>query len=140
MQSLIVAVDGSEKSLDGVKMGASLAKSMGLKLELAYVQPPILLPPSVYGETIKKIEAANLKLSEEIFAKATELARAAGLEPEKIPLTGAPAEALADLSLDDRVWAVVIAAKGHNAVSRVMLGSVADRLVHLCHKPVLVVR
>jgi nucleotide-binding universal stress UspA family protein len=35
---------------------------------------------------------------------------------------------------------VVIGARGHNPLARVMLGSVADRLVHVCTKPVLVVR
>ena len=41
---------------------------------------------------------------------------------------------------DDRFWGIVIGAKGHNALSRVMLGSVSDRLVHICAKPVLVIR
>ncbi len=38
------------------------------------------------------------------------------------------------------VWGVVVGAKGHNMASRVLLGSVADRLTHICSKPVTVVR
>lgn len=140
MRSVLVAVDGSPKSLEGVTMGATLAKALGHTLELAYVQPPILLPPSVYAETIRTIEESNLQAANEILAKAKATAAALGVNADTIALTGAPAEALADLSLADRVWAVVIGAKGHNALSRVLVGSVADRLVHICHKPVLVVR
>jgi nucleotide-binding universal stress UspA family protein len=55
-------------------------------------------------------------------------------------LTGSPAEAIADLALEEHVWGVAIGAKGHGALGRVLLGSTADRLVHICHKPVLVVR
>jgi hypothetical protein len=55
-------------------------------------------------------------------------------------LVGAPAEAIADHSRGEEVWAVVVGAKGHSAVGRVLLGSVADRLVHICNRPVLVVR
>jgi len=34
---------------------------------------------------------------------------------------------------------VVVGSRGRGAVTRVLLGSVADRLVHICKIPVLVV-
>ena len=35
---------------------------------------------------------------------------------------------------------VVVGSKGRGAVSRVLIGSVTDRLVHICKRPILVVR
>ena len=139
MNTVVVAVDGSEACLHGVRKAAELVKALpGGKLELVYVSPPILLPPSVYTETIKKIEEAEDTHAKDVMDHAS---RAAGVETVRVHLRGAPAEAIADyVRNDDRFWAVVVSAKGHNALSRVMLGSITDRLTHICPKPVLIVR
>lgn len=140
MQSILVAVDGSPHSLEGVREAAMLAKGMGFKLELVNVLPAILLAPAVYAETIAKLEQGNREVAQEHLEKAKKLATELGVEATTVILSGAPAEALADLAQAERVWGVVIGAKGHGAVKRVLLGSVTDRLVHICNKPVLVVR
>ena len=140
MQSILVAVDGSPHSLQGVRQGAALARALSARLELVNVLPPVLLAPSVYAETIAKVEEGNRQAAGELLAAAKKVAGECGVEADTVMVTGAPAEALADLALADRVWGVVIGAKGHGAVKRMLLGSITDRLVHICPKPVLVVR
>jgi nucleotide-binding universal stress UspA family protein len=140
MKSILVAVDGSAPSLKGVQAAIELSKALGHALELVYVLPPVLLPPSVYAETIQKLEDGNRALGAQVLEQAQALVRDAGAKADVVQVSGAPAEAIADLAVADRVWGVVIGAKGHNALSRVLLGSVADRLLHICSKPVLVVR
>lgn len=140
MQSILVGVDGSEHSTLGVRHAAELARGLGLRLELVNVLPPILLSPSVYAETIAKVEQGNKQVAGELLEAAKKVAAELGVEADSVMLTGGPAEAIADLAQADRVWGVVIGAKGHGAVSRVLLGSITDRLVHICPKPVLVVR
>ncbi len=140
MQRILVAVDGSPHSLKGVTQAAELAKMMGASLQLVYVLPPILLSPSIYGEAIKKVEEGNRLQAEDVLRAATTVAAQAGVTAQTMTANGAPAEALADLAQDSQVWGIVIGAMGHSAVSRVLLGSVTDRLVHICSKPVLVVR
>lgn len=121
-------------------MAVSLAQSVGARLELVYVIPPVLLPPSVYGETIVRLEESNKAAAHEVLTKAAAAVKEAGGESDSVMIHGAPAEAIADLAKADRVWGVVVGAKGHNVVSRVMLGSTTDRVVHIITKPVLVVR
>jgi nucleotide-binding universal stress UspA family protein len=140
MTSLVIAVDGSAPSLKGVEHGCALAKAMGFEVELVCVSPPVLLPPAAYADTIAKIEEANALQANETLARAEKIAASFGVKSSRVVLNGAPAEAIADLALASRVWGVVVGAKGHSALSRVMLGSVADRLVHISSKPVLVVR
>lgn len=140
MKTILVAVDGSEPSLKGVRAALDLAKGLGARLELVYVIPPVLLPPSTYAETIKKLEEANANMATHALDRAKAIVAGAGGDCDLITLHGAPAESLADLAQAERVWGVVIGAKGHNAVSRVLLGSTADRLMHICQKPVLIVR
>lgn len=140
MKSILVAVDGSPHSLKAIAQAAELAKGLEARLELVFVLPPILLSPSVYGEAVKKVEEGNRLAAEEILGKAKKAAAEAGVEADTVMASGAPAEAIADLAKDERIWGVVIGAKGHSAVSRVLLGSVTDRLVHICSRPVLVIR
>jgi nucleotide-binding universal stress UspA family protein len=137
MKTIVVAVDGSPASYKGLAEALLLAKPMGARLELIYVSPPVLLPPSVYAETIKHITEAEDGHAKQILSAA---AKAAGdVECDQVHLQGPPAEMISDYAQRDDVWGVVIGAKGHNALSRVMLGSTADRVIHTCHKPVLVV-
>lgn len=140
MERILVAVDGSPHSLKGVEHAIRLAKGLSLELELANVLPPILLSPSIYGDTITKLEAGNKQEATQVLEAARRLATDAGLDAKTIMLTGAPAEALADRAKEISAWAVVIGAKGHGPVSRVLLGSITDRLVHISTRPVLVIR
>lgn len=140
MERILVGVDGSAHSLKGVREAAALAKAMSAGLELVNVLPPVLLAPSVYAETIAKVEEGNRQAAHEILQAAKKVAAEVGVEADTVMVTGSPAEALADMALSERVWGVVIGAKGHGAVTRVLLGSITDRLVHICTKPVLVVR
>jgi nucleotide-binding universal stress UspA family protein len=137
MNTIVVAVDGSEACLAGVRKAVELVRWIGGKLELVYVSPPMLLPPSIYSDTLRKLEDAEDTHAKDVLDAA---AKAAGIQCVRVHLRGAAAEAISDYVRDDRFWGVVVGAKGHNALSRVMLGSTADRLVHLCAKPVVVVR
>ncbi len=140
MKTILVAVDGSEPSLKGARLAVPLAQAVGARIELVYVIPPVLLPPSVYAETIVRLEENNQQVAKEALARGAAAVKEAGGESDSVMVHGSPAEAIADLALADRVWGVVVAAKSHSVVSRVMLGSTTDRLVHISVKPVLVVR
>lgn len=140
MKTVLVAVDGSEPSLKGARQAVPLAKALNARLMLVYVIPPTLLPAAAYADTINKIEEAGKLQAQEVLKRAQAEVKNAGGESEVATVHGAPAEALADLASGSGIWGVVIGARGHNAVARVLLGSVADRLVHICDKPVLIVR
>jgi len=62
-----------------------------------------------------------------------------GLAISTAVLFGSPAECIAEQAAAPGVGMVVVGSRGHGAVARVFLGSVSDRLVHICPKPVLVV-
>ena len=137
-QTLLVAVDGSPTSLAGLDFALPIARGTGAAIELVYVSPPMLLPPTVYEQTIKEIEAAEQAHGDAILAEAAK--RVTDVPCTRVRLSGPAAECIADHAQGPRFTTVVVGSKAHNAVSRVMLGSVADRLCHICPCPVLVVR
>ena len=53
---------------------------------------------------------------------------------------GSPAETLSELAASGDMLMVVVGHRGRNAAARLLLGSVADRLVQISPKPVVVVR
>lgn len=140
MNRILVAVDGSEHALKGVRWASKVAGPLNLAIELVYVSFPNLLPPTVYAKTIADIDQAETAHAEQVLKKAEEAVSEPKVKILQTRATGAPADVLAGLADADDVWGVVIGAKGHNAVSRVLLGSVADRLTHICSKPTVVVR
>jgi nucleotide-binding universal stress UspA family protein len=140
MNTVLAAVDGSAAALKGVAFAATLARALGAELELVYVSFPNLLPMNVYAAAVTQLEAAELEHAKTVFDAAERSVESAGLTVKRTRLIGAPADAISDRAAAPDVWGVVVGAKGHNAVARVMLGSVADRLAHICPKPAIVVR
>lgn len=140
MKIVITAVDGSQASLKGVSYAANLAKALGAKLELAYISFPNLVPRHVNARAYAEIEEAESLHAQQVLDAAEKTVSTVGVECIKTRRIGSPAEELSNLAARPEVWCVVIGAKGHSTVSRMLLGSVADRLVHICPTSVLVVR
>jgi nucleotide-binding universal stress UspA family protein len=138
MRKIIVAVDGSEPSLKAARMAADLARATGGQLVLAFVVIPVALPADFYGVASVEFETQMRKDATEILAKAAD--SLGGVVTERRVLQGPAAETIADAAEAPDIDLVVVGSRGLGAVKRVLLGSVADRLVHVAKKPVLVVR
>jgi nucleotide-binding universal stress UspA family protein len=54
-------------------------------------------------------------------------------------MAGGPAHVIADAATKVGADLIVTGSRGHTALAGIMLGSVAQRLLHLAHCPVLVV-
>jgi nucleotide-binding universal stress UspA family protein len=141
MRRILVAVDGSEPSLHAARQAAEIALKMNAKVTCAYVIAPPFYPPEALYIPPPELLEAERRVAEQALTKAAEAVRAIGCEVNAILLQGAPAEELVNAAEQSpEIDLVVVGNRGRNAVSRVLLGSVADRVVHLCKKPVLVVR
>lgn len=139
-KSILVAVDGSPHSIAGARYAATLARGLGHALEVVHVTAPNLLLPSIYPEAHQRVEEANTRQADEILSKAKAAAAQEGVSATGIRLSDGTADAVAELAKADRVYAVVVGARGHGVLARAMLGSFADRLVHVCTKPLFIVR
>jgi len=139
MKRILVAIDGSEPAARGARLAADIAVRFGARLTLLYVVPRLLLPPDVYGLTVEEVEREHRAHAERILQAALASLGGAGVEIDSQVLAGPPAEILAEAATAPDVGLVVVGSRGQGAVARVLLGSVSDRLVHVCPKPILVV-
>lgn len=138
MKKILVAVDGSIASMRAARLALEIARATGASLTAAFC----VATPVVAGELpfllISEVMNAELARGKELLQ---ELAKELS-SPEIVPLLleGPPAERLAEVAEKDDFDLVVVGSRGRNAVARMLLGSVADRLVHICKQPVLVAR
>ena len=82
------------------------------------------------------------KCSDQALDYAAELARESGLTSTlevHSSTIGGPAHVIADAAEKLGADVIVTGTRGHTAVAGVILGSVAQRLVHLASRPVIVV-
>jgi nucleotide-binding universal stress UspA family protein len=135
MKKILVAVDGSPASVLAARTAQQLASAMGAAVTLVHVTP------SVYGDAKKsalpEIAEAELAVGAKVLA---EVNAELGASLPALNLCGTPAEVIAQTAKDQAFDLVVVGNKGRGAVSRVLLGSVADRLTHIADRPVLIVR
>ncbi len=140
MKRIVVGIDGSEQGWSALQQAATLARATGASLEIAHVTPFSLqfatedMHPDVAGCVTS--EAAH---SKDLLREAVARVKDAGIEAVGVSRLGSPAEILATLSEPDDVTMAVVGHRGRNLAARLLIGSVADRLVQISSKPVLVV-
>ena len=138
MKKILVAVDGSKPSLDAARMGLELAQATGAALSLAYSVPPLMMPGEVPFTVVNEVLKAEVARGKALLGLV--LSELGNPKLETIELQGPVAESIAALADEKGFDLVIVGSRGRNAVARLFLGSVADRLVHICQMPVLVVR
>ncbi len=137
MRKILVAIDGSDESFRAMRMASTIGKAMKAKLVLAHVQVPVC-PSNFYNLPPDDFQRQEQIALDKMLLKASDLS--AGLETEQRILKGAPAEMLAEAATEPGIDLVVVGSRGRGAVKRVLLGSISDRLIHICPKSILVVQ
>lgn len=140
MLKILIAIDGSELSLDAVRYGLRLVQN-GLQacFVLANVQEPATLYEIVVSRDSDLIAEASIQAAEHLMAPALAMLEAAGLACETEVGMGDPAHTLVDIIEDTGCHAVLIGARGKGAISSALLGSVSQQLSHASPVPVTIV-
>jgi nucleotide-binding universal stress UspA family protein len=141
MKRILVGVDGSNESRAAAKFAEEIARATESQLIIACSVAPVFVTEGA-PELVAQAEVWQGKERElaKIAVKEIAASIGPGVPVETMVTDGQPASALAELARAGDVELVVVGHRGRNAVARAFLGSVADRLVQISPKPVLVVR
>jgi nucleotide-binding universal stress UspA family protein len=138
-RSVLVATDGSENSEFAVKNAVNIAKKNNAALTVLFVLDPSNLSGLAGAlDTSENIAGAAKEASAEAFRKAVELGTSAGIEVTTKILQGHPADMIAEESANHDLC--VCGSLGRTNAKRVVIGSVAEKVVRSAYCPVLVCR
>ncbi|MCW2612474.1 MAG: hypothetical protein QOC93_3004 [Actinomycetota bacterium] len=131
---VVVGIDGAPDGLYATEWAAREAARRGTPLTVVFVREyyEALLPPEQYD--------ALLGEAERFLTEATEAARAKapGLDVVAVAVDGAAAEELTDRTAGAAL--LVVGSRGRGGFARLLLGSVADKVLRAAACPAVVVR
>ncbi len=142
-KSILVATDGSPSSSAAASEAVGLAKRNNSMLTVVSVVPSELLPPLDLDVTVNQRELIEKKVmheAEKNAATVKEAAQKEGVAVRAFVLNGKPAEAIIETAKERRADLIVVGSHGRTGVERLLMGSVAERVIVLASSPVLVVK
>jgi nucleotide-binding universal stress UspA family protein len=140
---ILLAVDGSECSLDAVKFMLEHLDwaSARPEVEAVTVHPPVPRLPGM-GKVVGKAQIEKYYAEEGAaqLAGAKKLLERAGFKYNARILVGPIAETLVAHARSSRCDLILIGNRGMTAAANILLGSVATKVLHLSMVPVLLVK
>ena len=142
MKRILVGVDGSPESKQAADLAAQLGLALRADLTLVYVAaPPLPIGPEPFWHDDAQWQQEQRDYGNAVLRElSVRCAEKGRLDVETRLETGPVAETLAELAGAGDVDFVAVGHRGRGRVQRALLGSVADRLVEISPRPVLVCR
>ncbi|MBS2028059.1 MAG: universal stress protein [Deltaproteobacteria bacterium] len=139
-KTLVVGVDGSEHAKKAARYAAELAVKLDASLLLVHAVPSLAMPAGAIGFGEELLQANRVRGEAILDLLVNELEKPTLKVQKRLIDDGSPPEVLANVAKEVGAEMVVVGSTGANAVSRMFLGSVANRLGHVSPVPVLIVR
>ena len=139
---IVVPTDFSECAEGAWALAKRVAGGLGSELVLAHVlvEPVAYGDPSIAADTTLELFEQGRKWVEDEIEKWASAARAAGITVRTIVRTGLAQEEIVNLATDERAELIIIGTHGRTGLNRLLLGSIADRVIRFAPCPVLTVR
>ena len=144
LSEIMIPLDGSPLAEAALEPATELARLWDAEISLVQVVRPIILSepnltfPSSYSD---QATAIRRDLAQDYIKDVAERVRESGLRSTGIAVIGgAVSQTLIDLASPERVGLMVVATHGRGGLKRLVLGSVADKLIRGANVPVLVIR
>jgi nucleotide-binding universal stress UspA family protein len=142
-KKILCPTDFSDPAAKALKVAAGLAVDYSSELLVVNVVEPIptvseagTFPLSTLQQYLHEAESAARKRLKELVTKVVP----AGIKVRPLTLTGQAALQIVDLADKRKVDLIVLATHGQTGLKRWVFGSVAERVLKLTSRPVLIIR
>jgi nucleotide-binding universal stress UspA family protein len=146
LQTILCPIDFSDASFEALSTAIKLALHFHAKLCLAHVLPPVVASGPVIGADPTYLLQDAKAYSEELRADAEKKLReiiehriALELEVRSVVAFGDAATEIVQLADTEAAGVIVISTHGLTGWRHLVFGSVAEKVVQLSHRPVLVI-
>jgi nucleotide-binding universal stress UspA family protein len=139
---ILIATDGSDKSMKAAEEGMELAKGLGAQVIALNVVNEVVIASAVRQlgadrkEVEAKLEKAGGKAVDDLKAMGAKL----GVTVDTIVRIGAPANTVIDTAGAEKADLIVMGSHGESGASKLLIGSVVQKVLYWATIPVLVVR
>jgi nucleotide-binding universal stress UspA family protein len=140
VKNILIPTDGSDCSLRAAELGTSLAKMLGAKILVIYVIDTVILAEITKGAEEEVIEKELKEKGERYLKYIIKLAEKEGLKAEAILAKGEPHDQIIHYARSKGAELIVMGTYGRRGAERILIGSVAERVIEYAPCPVLVVR
>ena len=139
---ILIATDGSDKSMKAAQEGMELAKGLGAQVIALNVVNEVVIASAVRQlgadrkEVEAKLETAGGKAVDDLKAMGAKI----GVNVDTIVRIGAPANTVIDTAGAEKADLIVMGSHGESGASKLLIGSVVQKVLYWATIPVLVVR
>jgi nucleotide-binding universal stress UspA family protein len=140
IRRIVVPLDGSYEAQQALPMACDLAERTNATLLFVRVLTPMLDLDIEWGTMAPDFDVQQrTNAQEELQALANEY-RVQGFHITPIVTFGYPAEEIITTATRHNADLIVMATHGYSGLQRLVLGSVADKVLHAANTPLLLVR
>jgi nucleotide-binding universal stress UspA family protein len=135
---ILHANDGSEHAFHALTLALAIAKQNDSVLHMVSVEEIDYMPEFV--EEVREETGTAARRFHGVLNRARAMAEESQVKLETHVVAGHPVRSIVMLAADLKVELLVIGARGHSALYERLVGSRADRIMHLAQCPVLIVK
>ena len=139
-RNIVIATDGSENTRRAISYGIEIAKLSGAAVHALYVvnSSPIISENWTIGR--KNIYNIIRSEGEKAVSEIKKIGEASGVEVREVILDGYPSNEIMDFAENNNIDLIVMGTLGKTGLDRLLIGSVAEKVVRASKVPVMVVR
>lgn len=140
IKKILIPTDGSEHSMRAAEYGISIAKMVGAQILVVFVVDEVVLDQLA---KITEREAAERELKEDgkgYVNYVLSMVEKKGVSASSLIEVGSPFEQIVNIAKDSNVDLIVMGTYGRRGAERILIGSVAERVIGYASCPVLVVK
>jgi universal stress protein A len=137
---ILVATDFAESAEQAFACAVQLARRHGSELMLLHVYIDLPAYPEITAGQVEAIYEEQRGWIEAALERRARRARGEGLLARALLRTGPAASTIAQTAKEESADLVVVGTHGRAGLDRLILGSVAERVVRLAPCPVLVIK
>ena len=135
---ILHANDGSEHAFHALTVALAIAKQNESDLHMVSVEEIDYMPEFV--EEVREETRTAARRFHTVLQRARAMAEESHVNLKTHVMAGHPVRDVVILAADLNVELLVIGARGHSALYERLVGSRADRIMHLAQCPVLIVK
>jgi universal stress protein A len=140
LHTILVPIDFSEGSLEALRRAMALAGGLGASVVLLHALDPLSSAGRMDSPRLRRLKDEVRRDSERRLAALAKDQSPWGVPVQHFVEPGSPSSVITDFAVTCHADLIVLGSLGHTGLDRLLLGSVAERVVRYAKCSVLVVR